>query len=763
LSGSEVEKIVRNDVGISNAVVGQITEIKPHPNADKLQLAYVDVGKGKPLEIVCGAPNIAVGQKVPCVLLGGSVPGLKIEPREIRGVKSQGMLAGYDELVESDDHAGIFILPPDSKIGTDVVKLLELDEPVLELDITPNRPDCFSIRGLSREVAALYRLQLTAYRSGLKESNKKASSVLSVEIKDKELCPKYCARVIQNVKVAESPLWMQNKLRQAGVRSINNVVDVTNYVMMELGHPLHAFDADKLDVSTTLSSARSEQGGGSPQKHVIVRLAKKGETILALDGNTYALNSTMLVIADKKKPIAIAGVMGGSETSVTEQTKNIVLEAAVFDPVSVRKTGRALSLRSESSARFEKGVDRGAVEEAIDRAAALIVEFSGGEVLKGIVSSGTKNNAAARIGLSTGEVERLLGVEVSVAKIKSILKSLGFSVSGSANTLTVGVPSWRAHDVRDSADLVEEIGRMLDYNTMRKTVPSAPMRSVASDAMHSLQRALRRYWIGEGYSEILTYTFYGEDGVMLSDYDKEDHITLTNPVNDEYPYVRASLVPWMLKKLSQNNVQLVRGRIQLFEIGNVFHRSDGESSRAVLGITDVDATPEALYRQLRGGIEGICGVRFEAVRMNDWTLLKHDGVPVGAARIAERGSFPGLKFRGSVGIVHIDLEAVAKAMSNDRHSFVPIPFYPTVLRDLGVVAPLMVEYTSIEGLILGFHELIKQVSLFDVYHGLDEGTSLAFRLTFYSTDRTLESAEVDEIMDALKVKLKKEYDVSFRD
>ena len=451
LSGSEVEKIVDNSQGLSKIVVGQIKEIKPHPDADKLCLPKVDIGKNKLLEIVCGASNIKTGDKVPVVLAGGSVIGIpKVEKRKIRGLASDGMLCSQRELGIGDDHMGIFILPDNVKIGEDVVKLLELDEPVLELEITPNRADCFSVQGLAREVAALFGRKIQDTRNQPKagqpladkiqtryktqETNKSASSVISVHINDKALCPKYTACVIENVTVAPSPMWLQNKLRQVGIRPINNVVDVTNYVMMELGQPLHAFGIE-IEADTRRLKRRLTR--------IVVRRAKRGEKILALDGNTYNLNDSMLVITDGKNPIAIAGIMGGQESGVAAGTTAIILEAAVFDSVSVRKTSRALGLRSESSMRFEKGVDFDAVEDAITKAAAMIAELSGGTVLRGIVSVETA--AARRLGntikLPISEITRLLGIDVPIAKIKSILQSLGFIVSGTGGSLVVKVPS----------------------------------------------------------------------------------------------------------------------------------------------------------------------------------------------------------------------------------------------------------------------------------------------------------------------------------
>jgi len=745
LSGSEVEKITTQDVGLSKIVVSQIKEIRSHPNAKKLKLAYVDIGKKDLLEIVCGGPNIEVGQKVPTILVGGTVPGLTIEAREIRGVRSQGMLASEKELGLSDNHDGILILPDDSKVGEDVVKLLELDEPILELDITPNRPDCFSIRGLAREVGALYGKSIKQDEVRVKEGGTPASSAIEVKIEDKKLCPKYCARVIQGVQVGPSPLWLSNKVRQAGIRSINNIVDVTNYVMYELGHPLHSFDANLLNGES-----------------IIVRRAKKGEKLAALDEETYTLNPDILVIADEKKAVAIAGVMGGMDTGVTEGTHNIILESALFDPVSVRKTSKALGLRSESSSRFEKGVDQEVVEVAIDYAASLIQEVAGGTVLNGVVSAGVLKDASKSVKLPITEVNRILGIDVTSAKAKSILQSLGFIVTGSKKVLNVKVPSWRVYDSNGPEDLIEEIGRMLDYNTMPKTLPTTELTSPVLEPLHQLRHNLRHYLAGIGYSELLTYSFYQEDAIKLSAHPKSEHIKLTNPVNEEYPYLRATLGPWMLQKLSQNSSILARVSFGLFEIGKVFRKTKGESWKAAIGFIHTQLSDEALFRTLLGVIESFVGVRVVIEKdRGSYRVLARKRV-IGFITIYPKGSISGLRFRSSCAIAFLDLDTLLGSIAKEKVMYETIPFYPVVERDLGIVVPNVVQYKELLQSIERFNQLIKKVQLFDVYHGLDTGVSLALRLTFSSTDRTLESKEVDEIMEKLKIDLEKKYKVSFR-
>jgi len=744
LSGSEVEKILDNSTGLKKIVIGKIEKIAPHPDADKLQIAHVDIGQAKDLEIVCGAKNIKPGQKIPVALLGGSVPGMKIEARKIRGVASQGMLCSQQELEIGDDHEGIYIFPTDAKVGADVVEYLELDDPIFEVDITPNRPDCFSIRGLAREVSALYNLQLKTYDIKVKESETPTSSAISVKIEDKKLCSKYCARVIQGVNVKESPLWLKNKLSQVGIRSINNVVDVTNYLMMELGHPMHAFDANLLDGDT-----------------ILVRKAKKNEKILALDEEEYTLNPEMLVIADKKKAVAIAGVMGGMETGVNEGTQNIILEAAVFDQKSIRKTSKALNLRSESSSRFEKGIDLEVIEEAIDNAASMIQKLAGGTILNDIVSAGSADNKQLNLSLVVKEVERILGISIPSAKNKSILSSLGFEVSGK-DTLKVRVPSWRVHDIKAQEDLIEEIGRMIDYNKMPKTLPIAGLISPIMEVVHRLKRDLRKHLIGTGYSEMLTYSFYNEALLDLSGIAKSHHITLINPVNDEYPYLRTSMLPWMLEKMSQNSSLLSRDEFCLFEIGKIFHRKDGEKWQMSVGLINVTQTDEELYRRLRGVIESFIGYELSVEKNKNEYRFYSGKRNIASIQIYPKGIISNMRFRSSVAVMIVDLENLQKSLNKKEVLYRAIPYYPVVERDLGVVITNVVQYKDLKKTITSYNSLIKSVQLFDVYHGLDTGASIALRITFSSTDRTLESVEVDDIMERLKSSLEKKYKITFR-
>ncbi len=423
MSGTEIEAV---DLGASNfqgVVVGEILEIKKHPNADKLQIAYVNVGKEK-LKIVCGAPNIKVGQKVPVAIVGTKLGEFEIKKTEIRGIKSHGMMCSEEELGISDDNTGIMILDPRAKIGSNLGEALGSDEIVLEAEITPNRGDCLSIIGIAREVAAITRSKLKIQKSKLKEIGKKPSDYIDVEVKDKDLCPRYIARVVEGVKIGPSPKWMQDRLSAVGIRPINNIVDVTNYVMFEWGQPLHAFDFEK--ISGVSNSKLKNKNSKSKKKKIIIRTAKKGEKIVTLDEEERELDEDMLIITDSKGPIAIAGVMGGANSEVDEKTKTVVLESATFNPISVRRTASRLNLRSEASSRFEKDIPMPLNEIAILRAAGLLSQIAEGKVLSGKVDVISDWIWICHIGLKISRLEEFLGEGISADKSINILKSLGF-------------------------------------------------------------------------------------------------------------------------------------------------------------------------------------------------------------------------------------------------------------------------------------------------------------------------------------------------
>ena len=454
LAGIEVERIEKLGRGLENVVVGQIKTIVGHSGANNLVVCKVNVGKSRNLNIVCGAKNIKLMDKVPVALVGAVLPnGVKIEARKIRGINSEGMLCAEDELGLGDDHAGILILDSNLRIGQNFGKAIGLNDIVFDLSLPPNRADWYSVLGIARELAALTKQKLDVKRYATKESKERSiKKHLSVKIQDYDLCPKYVAKVVKNVKIKESPAWLKSRLLAYGVKPINNVVDISNYVMIEMGQPLHIFDYHKV--------------GG---KKIIVRRAKKGEKIKTLDNQERNLDSQILVIADNKNPIAVAGVMGGFDSEVTKKTKDIIIESAIFKPLSIRKTRQKLGLVTEASTRFEKGIWSDLPASAAERAAAMISQLADGEVIKDRIIKAKKEYKPQMIKVSLDYVNKLIGIEFGLNQAKRILESLKFKVEVSKDQiLNVTVPSWR-QDVKIPAEVAEEVGRLYGWNKLKPT------------------------------------------------------------------------------------------------------------------------------------------------------------------------------------------------------------------------------------------------------------------------------------------------------
>ncbi|HOQ33716.1 MAG TPA: phenylalanine--tRNA ligase subunit beta, partial [Candidatus Hydrogenedens sp.] len=446
--GLEIESIEEPGKEIENVFVGKILDIQPHPQADKLVVCKIDIGKGEPLQIICGAKNMKVGDKVPTAIDGAMLPGgFKITRRKMRGIESFGMMCSGAELKVEEDSEGLLILHPEAPLGEDIRKVLGLDDVIFEIEITPNRGDWASYIGLARELSAYYNIPMTLPQIKISEIEKSASSVSRVTIDCPDFCPRYAGRVIQNVKIAPSPDWLARKLLSAGQRPINNVVDITNFVLLETGHPLHAFDFDKLN-----------------ENRIVVRLAKEGEQIRTLDGELRTLNTSQMVIADAIKPQALAGIMGGADSEVDNNTVNVFLESAYFDPVSIRRTARAHSLLTEAAQHFQRGADPEMVTWAIDRATSLIQELAGGKVLKGILDEYPKKIQRKNVKLRYERTKKRIGVEIDKDFQKTTMIKLGFSIKQeNENEVDFIVPSWR-HDVSLEEDLIEEIARFYGYD-----------------------------------------------------------------------------------------------------------------------------------------------------------------------------------------------------------------------------------------------------------------------------------------------------------
>lgn len=527
--GLEIEAIERPGSEISGIYVGKILSIEPHPDADKLVVCKTDVGLGEPLQIICGAKNMSVGDKVPTAIIGSKLAGgFEITRRKMRGVESFGMMCAADELGMGNDHSGLIIMDPDSIIGADAKPLLGLDDVIFEIEVLPNRGNWASMIGVARELAALYGKPLRVPELRLTEEGKAASDYSSVTNNAPDLCPRYAGRVLTGLKIGPSPDWLCKRLRAAGQRPINNVVDVTNYVLLETGHPLHAFDYDKL-----------------VENRIIVRRAHPGETMHTLDGQERALKEEILVIADAARAQAVAGVMGGADSEVGESTTRIFLESAYFNPISIRRTSRALGLMTESSQRFQRGADPEMALYAINRAAQLMHELAGAAVAPRVLDAYPNPIPRREVTLRYTRCDALLGAEIPADDERRYLTALGFEVvHHDAATCTVRVPTWR-HDVTQEADLVEEVARFYGYERIPATVPTVRPIEHRFAPEDTLIRALRHQLVAGGLTEVYNWTFSSEEAVRKARLDdsKLDMVRLANPLSENQATMRSSLIP----------------------------------------------------------------------------------------------------------------------------------------------------------------------------------------------------------------------------
>lgn len=710
MHGLEVESIIDRRKSFDRVVVGTIVGIKPHPNADKLQLADVVVTpNGKPIAIVCGAPNIAVGQKVPVAMLGAKLSnGLTIERRPIRGVESNGMLCAEDELGLGTNHAGILILDPATKVGAPFSKAMGFDDVVFDLAIPANRSDLMSVRGLAREIAAM--LGKTAkIPAARKLKIAVAKKKVSVSVQSKKLCPIYTGQVIRGVSVKPSPVWLQNRLRQAGMRPINAIVDATNYVMLEYGQPLHAFDAANV-------------AGGK----IIVRGAKAGESLKTLDEKVRKLNPEMLVIADPQGPIALAGVMGGEASEVAKNTTNVVLESAIFDPVSIRRTSRKLGLISEASKRFEKGLPKSLPAEASQAATALIIALCGGVAEGKLVSVGTEKKKSQIIRFNPAYVSERLGMKVPAAKVRAILNPLGYKITG-GKTWKVAVPDWRL-DVTLPEDLVDEAGRMVGYEHLPSVMPITASIPRPLMRIPGLKQKISNTLIGLGFTEIISHAYYSDQWANKFG-GPGKHFQVANPLDKTQQYLRRSSVPQVDEVLFRTVDAGKDARV--FEVGRIFLPENGkvlddqQPWSLSLGIAFVPPKGYAVGRKLRGYLEEL----FHAfgIRARENIIVQHETVK---GRTVEWWSIDDIDNLGDD----------SSRRYNETSKF------PAVTRDISFWFPESQPYGNLESKILQTGKpLLSKMTLDDVFIQ-DKKRSLKIRLTFQSPDRTLTKDEVDGVM-----------------
>ena len=760
--GVETESIKQLGEGLDGVVVGRINAVRNHPNANKLVLCDVDVGKSAEVQIVCGAPNAREGLVAPVALVGAQLAtGLRIEAAKIRAEESHGMLCSETELGIGDDASGLMALSDDSPIGAPLAQALGLDDAVLELEITPNRPDCLSMIGIAREIGAETGNPVKLPSVHVKEGTANVQELTSVSIDAPELCPRYAARVVRGVTVAPSPQWLQRKLESIGVGSINNVVDITNFVLMECGHPLHAFDYHKL-----------------AENRIVVRKAAPGETLTTIDGTERKLAPDMLVIADAEKPVALAGVMGGFDSEISDQTIDVLLESAYFHPPSIRKTSKALGMHTEASHRFERGADPEGVIPAIDRAAQLIAELAGGEIARGIVDVFPGRQAPVQVKLRPERVNFVLGTEISTAEMIEILTRLGFNVSP---TFEVTVPTFRP-DVSREIDLIEEIARVYGYDRIPTTMPTGDIPTAPSTAKSELRERVRDYLVASEMMEAINYSFYDAqslDRIRLETSDRaRDALKIRNPLSEDMSIMRTTLIPSLLENAQRNRNYRVEN-IQLFEMSRVFVPSgDSELPNEPERVSGViagnvgagvhgDPYRAADFFDIKGIVEGllnVCGISDYAIATTRHPIFhpgRNAAVSVNGESLGIFGEVhPEVLESYDLGykayLFELDFEVLAEAAALTRR-VEPISIYPSVNRDLAIVVDADLPASSpVELIRSSGGALVKSVRLFDLYIGdqvPDGKKSLAYAIEYSSSTETLTDEQVDRVHEKIVKRL----------
>ena len=754
-AGIETKNMETRGANVDNVIVSQITASSRHPNADRLSVCEVDDGSGTKRQIVCGATNYKAGDKVPLALPGAKLPnGTEIRKSKLRGVESEGMLCSPIELGFGDDASGLLILSPDAKVGAPIADLFSADT-ILDIEITPNRGDLLSHYGLAREIAALTNKEIVGQAHRLPAGGAPALQKEGVKIAATRECPFFSLRKIDNVKVGPSPQWLRAKIESVGVRSINNIVDISNFVMLELGQPTHAFDADKL------------KGG------INARLARDGEKFLALDGKTYSLKPDNCVIADQERAVGIGGVMGGEETGVTASTKNILLEAAYFLPASIRRTARDLNLQSDASYRFERGVDPGMVLRASQRAAELMREIAGGTPAKEFQVAGETPADPDEVSLSYEKCSRVIGVAINPKTVDEILTRFGLQkTAGTRQSATWKIPSYR-RDLQRDVDLIEEVLRAYGIDKIPGRTRGRFMPTSTADRSHDLETiVLRSRLAGSGLSEVRTSKLISRSAMASN-----KAVELRNPLSEDHVALRPNLISGLLDVL-ERNIRAGAENVSFFEIGRVFASSgDEERHLGILlwGNMESASNWRSQARRnldlfdLKGALEGIVpNLSFGPAKRPDFALaieIFSDDTQIGFAGqlSADKSSAP-----GSVFIAELNLDRFP--MGGSAKKFRELDRYPAITRDIAMIVPEKLTHAEIQRAIENPSEpLLEDVQLFDLFSTKDRadpmnsGKSLAYRLTYRAKNRTLTNDEVAAAHAKIRERLKRELGVTLRE
>lgn len=755
MAGLEVDSVQEVGPGFSGVVVAKVLSVRPHPNADKLSLCEVSTGE-KTVPVVCGAPNVRAGMTSAFARVGAVIPGgYTIKSTKLRGETSEGMLCSEEELGIGEDAGGIMDLQGDLKPGEDLASALGLNDTVFDIGITPNRPDCLSMVGIAREVAAITGREFRYPEIKFEENDQDIASLTSVEILDPDLCPRYTARMIRNVKIGPSPAWMRMRLEAVGLRAINNVVDITNFVMMELGQPLHAFDFRYL-----------EEG------RIVVRRAEEGEEFVSLDGKTRKLAGDTLMICDGAKPVAVAGVMGGLNSEVKDDTQTVLLESAYFNPSSIRRTSKRLGMGTDAAYRFERGIDPEGVLRALDRAAQLMAELAGGVVAKGRIDQyPLKIKSAENIELRPERVKAVLGASVAEAEIVRILKLLGMAVTEEGQAFRVTPPTYRV-DISMETDLIEEIARLHGYDRIPETLPEVKVQPQKDPRHQALSRS-KEILTSCGYTEVVNYSFTTPLAADVLGFEERDErrkfIRIINPLTKDQSVMRTTLIYGLLENL-RKNLNVGNTDLRIFEKGRIFIAQDDGclpsekdkicglmSGSRFAGLWNPKGESVDFY-DIKGSIEKL----LEGLRIEEISYVAFAGEPFlhpgRACRIVRRGQQIGylgevhpdvlsrMDIKVKALVFELDFDELVSGLQG-KVVFKDIPRFPPSYRDASFLVERSLEAEQILNLAKGEHqELLEKIEIFDVYMGknIPEDTkSIALRFTYRSSEKTLTDDDVN--------------------
>ncbi|MEG0312556.1 MAG: phenylalanine--tRNA ligase subunit beta [Carnobacterium sp.] len=777
-TGIEVEDVFYGETGLKKIVVGHTLSVVDHPDSDHLHICQVDIGEGEPTQIVCGAPNIATGQKVIVALPGARIVGnAKIKKSKMRGEVSNGMICSLQELAFSENVVpkkyaeGIYILPEDAIPGESVFPILAMDDAILDLSITPNRADALSMRGVAYEVGAIYNQKPEFKDFALNEAaDDTIENYLTVDVLAKEDAPIYTIRVIKDVKIAESPMWLQTKLMNAGIRPINNVVDVTNYILLEYGQPLHAFDYDRL---------------GS--KEIVVRRGNTGEELVTLDDKKQELTSEMIVITNGEKPVALAGVMGGLDSEIIDQTVTVALESAVFEPISIRKTAKALNLRSESSSRFEKGINKATVIEASKHAASLIAELTGGTVVSGVASKGELKAIDVALNITLERINGSLGTDITSSEVVAIFQRLGFGVNHADGLFEVVIPP-RRWDISIEADLIEEVARIYGYNNLPSTLPKGRTTASSLSPKQRLVRHTRHYLEGAGLSQAISYVLTTTEKAQQFMLQESQPTLLDLPMTEDRSTLRMNLLSGLLDDVHYN-IARKNQDVALYEVGRVFYHEEGrvlpiEEEHLAGVLTGLQVNNDwhgngkpVDFFFLKGIIEGLldtygftADISYQADQNRDGM---HPGrtatILVGETEIGYLGQIHPLRakeydLKDTYGF-EINLQKVLDSEKKPT-IYQTIPKYPGMTRDIALLVDEAVTNQEITQLIEAKGgKYLADVHLFDIYNGdkIEAGKkSMAYKLSYLNPEATLVEEEVTLAFDKVQKALVETFHVVVR-